>query len=33
MSETSHRLDEQALALFAAKGLEAGPGAPQVGQG
>ena len=27
------RLDEEALALFSRKGLEAGPGAPQVGEG
>lgn len=32
MSDPVPQLDEEALALFARKGLEAGPGAPQVGE-
>lgn len=33
MSDLVPRLDAEALELFARKGLEAGPGAPQVGEG
>jgi SAM-dependent methyltransferase len=32
MPDSSRKLDADALALFARKGLEAGPGAPQVGE-
>lgn len=32
MAESIRQLDAEALALFARKGLEAGPGAPQVGE-
>lgn len=32
MAESIRKLDADALALFARKGLEAGPGAPQVGE-
>jgi SAM-dependent methyltransferase len=32
MADPTPQLDDEALALFARKGLEAGPGAPQVGE-